>query len=506
MSTPTPAGKTGLSAGLTFTVLCGLLAIPTGLLACTLTSPQFASAFRAVWRAGTWQPLLGQAAAGQIALDGFLFLIIAVMGAVFFLAWRRLDWTRISTRQVIGWSMAMALVLVPVGPFHSRDLFGYINRGVELSQFQLNPNKVSVSAIPDWQTHPMLSDHWIDNPSPYGLAFSWVSGKLIDVSLALNHDRSSPQAFLTAVLLFKLANVVVWLALLLTAAWLLRSSPHADSEPMAKRLALLAWNPLLLLHLIANGHNDGWLGLLALAGLATLRLGPAWACLPLLTTSVLVKFTSIVTLPCAALALLAHKRHWSALLVGMTLSLAITAGLWLLLGQVSNPLNLPLANTQDPLWSRLLHNATLSQHSWHAGLTRLVYYTGKLLLGENHPSLDAIRIPATVFCLLTYLGIYLWLLRRLWQARFHREEAIHLAVWAMASLLLLASPKFNAWYLGMLLPLAVLLPTSHLLYRYLFWLSLTLLFAFTPLENLHLFGPLILLGLPAYFTWGWQRV
>jgi len=67
---------------------------------------------------------------------------------------------------------------------------------------------------------------------------------------------------------------------------------------------------------------------------------------------------------------------------------------------------------------------------------------------------------------------------------------------------ILASPKYHAWYLGMVLPLAVLLPTGGRLRAAVLALGVANLLSFTFVTQAHLLNVALMLGLPLWLVTG----
>lgn len=154
--------------------------------------------------------------------------------------------------------LLLGATLVAVVPFHSSDLYGYINRGAQQSLYGVNPYTVTVAQIDGWRAQPMFHEHWVYNPCPYGFFFARLAAWL--AWLSGGH-------FLWAFLLFKTMNWLVfgaslWLVFLLSGK-LGRKRPWLDAF-------LFGASPLVLLHGLANGHNDLLLAFLLLSSLAAL--------------------------------------------------------------------------------------------------------------------------------------------------------------------------------------------------------------------------------------------
>ncbi len=78
-----------------------------------------------------------------------------------------------------------------------------------------------------------------------------------------------------------------------------RTAPHRRWQA----LLLLSWNPLLLLEIAGNGHNDSALLCFVLLACYFLLAGPRWLTLPALALAMLVNMLALIFLPCFLIAL-----------------------------------------------------------------------------------------------------------------------------------------------------------------------------------------------------------
>jgi len=149
------------------------------------------------------------------------------------------------------WLWVTPLMLAP--PLFSRDAWSYAAQG-NLLREGLNPYATGPSAVPG----PFLNavdPMWADTPTPYGPLFVVLSGGV--VSLASHSVFAS-------VLGMRLLAVV---GVVLLARYIPRLARACGVDPViATWLGLL--NPLVVTHLIGDGHNDALMLGLAVAGLA----------------------------------------------------------------------------------------------------------------------------------------------------------------------------------------------------------------------------------------------
>ena len=62
---------------------------------------------------------------------------------------------------ILGVGLALAIVAVLVPPFHSTDMFGYVNRGWQQVHYHLNPYVYTINDIPHWENDPMITNNWV---------------------------------------------------------------------------------------------------------------------------------------------------------------------------------------------------------------------------------------------------------------------------------------------------------------------------------------------------------
>lgn len=347
---------------------------------------------------------------------------------------------RVQTSQVVWFAALFCVTCAAVYPFHSTDIFGYINRGWQQVHYHLNPYVHTVAEVPGWREDPMIWDHWIYNPNPYGFLFTLLARALTllgggNWALTLG--------------LFKAVNVAAYGF----TGWLVWSgAKHLGHERPTLALYSFLWNPLVLLHHIANGHNDILIGCaLALAAYLVVTGRDVWV-LPTLAAAVMLKYSPVLLVP-AALVYVFKKRGWKTAALGCLL-----AGLVVL--AAAAPF---LADWRQFRLEDIRDNATLIDNSLHSFIIHLYENAARLFkpLAQFHGAIDwGIKTALRGFFAIFLVVIHLRFLRRSSAGRL-------LELWVLVLLVLLCavSSKFNAWYMGMLLPPALFLPERHWLRR-----------------------------------------
>src|SRR5439155_21781335 len=129
-----------------------------------------------------------------------------------------------------------------------------------------------------WQNDPMIREHWIYNPDPYGFLFTLLAWLLCKIGMG--------NWWLT-LFLFKIVNFGAYCA---TALIIWRGVQLLRRKQSVTMLYLFMWSPLILMHCIANGHNDILTGcLVALAIYSAISNRWFWV-IPVLTGAALLKY------------------------------------------------------------------------------------------------------------------------------------------------------------------------------------------------------------------------
>jgi alpha-1,6-mannosyltransferase len=401
---------------------------------------------------------------------------------LYWAGYRTVSQNTIPVSWIIGSGLLMAGIAVLVPPFHSTDVFGYINRGWQQVQYGMNPYVFTVDHIPGWERDPMITDHWVNNPSPYGFLY-------LQIAKALCWLGGGSKAI--TLLVFKLGNLVVHgLTALLVWLGVSRMAGKNAQKPLAGlsaiALYLYLWNPLVLVHGLINAHNDMLMGLfVTLAGFMGIVGSVLWI-LPALMAATLIKYGALVIIPFAVLFLL-KNRAWSALVWGTVLAAAV-----FLLTGVSY-----LPDWQQFHLKEISRNAFVSHGSLHS----LFYSIYKTIGKESIPVLYEQREVARAILKNILLGAYALfygglMFKRLRQAVYPAQQWIWDALLVMAVLVCLVSLKFYPWYLGMFFPLALFLAPGNWLRRFILVLSAAQLLSITFIGQAHLLNFILMTGLP----------
>lgn len=373
-----------------------------------------------------------------------VFIWLAVL-PLLYLFWRGYRIVRdsgdaVRASQVVWFAALFCVACAAVYPFHSTDVFGYINRGWQQVHYQMNPYVYTVAEVPGWRDDPMIWDHWIYNPNPYGFLFTLLARGLT----ALGGGN-----WALTLGLFKAVNAAAYAF----TGWLVWSGAKrlGHERPLLALYSFL-WNPLVLLHHLANGHNDILIGCaLALAAYCVVTGRDVWV-LPCLAAAVMLKYAPVLLVP-AALVYVFKKGGWGTAAAGCLLAALVAAA-------AAAPF---LADWRQFRLEDIRDNATLIDNSLHSFLihtyTNLARLFGPLMQFKEAVN-SGIKAVLRVGFALFLVVVHLRFLRRGTAERL-------LELWALVMLVLMCvvSSKFNAWYMGMLLPPALFLAERHWLRR-----------------------------------------
>ncbi|HSD84055.1 MAG TPA: glycosyltransferase family 39 protein, partial [Anaerolineae bacterium] len=369
----------------------------------------------------------------------------------------------IGLRFVLVTGAALAAVLWLSYPLGAIDVFVYAvyTRGWAL--YGLNPLATAPAQYPASDPWLGLAAEWIDAPSPYGPVWQVLS---------LGAYYAGGGDFLRQVFALKISAIVAYLGCTILIYRLLQ---QIRSDWALAGTIAFAWNPLVLIEVAQNAHNDIVMIFFMLAAVWALTTPPrkhsplvydGLVCL-FLALSVLTKFITIVVVPFFLLVLLSRGQRWPdrfarLLGFGSLLGALLVLGTW-------------------PLWPGWDTWAVV-QGADAAGRSILALLV--LTLRDVFTLSSAFDVARQVLLGL-YVVIYgyaVWrVFKIIWHSKEDRSEALIQQTFASAFsalfwLLLLVMPIFHAWYLVWCFPLAVLLLPQRRLLQAAIVFSITALF------------------------------
>jgi len=374
------------------------------------------------------------------------FAAWGIAGALIILYWAGYRTLQQATRPV-----SLAVVVLPVIallaisfvtiPFDSTDVFQYMSLGWAEAHYGLNPYTNVLRDIPGIERDPMSSaawmesnkNPWLDLPMVYGFTFAafikavaWLGQGNWWLTLALFKFVNVGAFGLTSALIWSLTRVL------------------GQARPDIA-LYLFTWSPLILLHHIANAHNDLLMGALIVLSVWLLNgKGSIWAPAVLMMATML-KYAALPLLP-LALIFIVRKEGWGRAMIGAVA--AVLSGLLLSL----------------PYWGSIgrfrfdLIFAQLSKTT-AGSLYALVYYVYRATsLGslETFGSMLKLVIWIVSLGFVTHAGLQFWKQKKPTLSSLIATCSVILFI-----VIFVASSQFYSWYIGMFLPLALLLDAQH---------------------------------------------
>jgi hypothetical protein len=385
---------------------------------------------------------------------GFVAYLIAalVLFALYIGALRAITRTKqgqISFETIFWGGVSIAVILVFSYPQTAIDLLVYALRTRGWARYGLSPFSAAPEGMPATDPWLGLAGEWADAASPYGPVWEWLS---------LGTYHLSGGSYLGHLFSLKILALLAYAG----SVWLV----YRILDLTRPRRALLgsaffAWNPLVLLESIQNGHNDivmVFFLLIAVWAFTMLIAGtqkhPAML-LELIfvlgfAAAILVKFIPVVVLPFFLLALAWRQPNWPRR-IGVFLTRGLAIALIVILAML-------------PYWLQMEKWALL-----HAGksagrsLIALLVLALRPYLGTN-PAFDYINL----FIYLILGIVYLVSLLQLWRELVANRTGVSRATTIFKATLfasmsvffwyvLLGASTFHAWYLLWFLPLAALL-------------------------------------------------
>jgi hypothetical protein len=412
-----------------FTCLA-LVVGPTTLLFLLASVP--GSTFSGAVPAGATAPSVWRQAAGALGLRHLsspqtaelAYALIAVVCAGFvgvLLASRR---GGLSTRAVVGWSVALIALACVGPPLFSHDLFGYVVYGRLLVFHHANPYVQTPSVAPHDPFYPY--NPWTHLRSPYGPAFTEISAALVWVF------RSAA----ATVAAFKALSGVCWVATVVLAARLGRRQGPARACFAA---AVIGLNPVVILRIVAGGHSDALVALAVIAALTAWYEARPLLVTVFLTFAMLVKIVAVIPFVIFLVASIRALPTTPDRMKNLGKHLAVVIGL-------SIVALLPFGFTPRVL-SAILNEGSFTGGSLRPPEVMIAARAASLLrhVGLSHQVALSNRVIETVFLAVAVLAL-LVLLRR------GETRPVPERVLLALMIFLLCSPWLQPWYLAWFIP------------------------------------------------------
>jgi hypothetical protein len=286
--------------------------------------------------------------ASDTALEADLVRVLALLGIAWLVAWLCAE--RIPAPVLWGAVIASQVVLLLGPPLSLTDIFNYLHYGRMGPRYGLNPYTSLPLAAPHDAAYPY--SNWHHLPSPYGPLFTLIAEALAPLSL--------PVAYWTLKALLLAAS--------LGTLALVASTARRLGLPAKGAVALVAFNPLVLVYGIGGAHGEPLLLLPMVGAIALVVAGreserwrcdaAAGACIVLATG---IKPSAILLVP---LVVLGARRRLPAL-AGAAVAGAVTLAVVVL----AFGGRLPATSIQDRLVTPLSVANVVAALAGHGGLT-----------------------------------------------------------------------------------------------------------------------------------------
>lgn len=336
---------------------------------------------------------------------------------------------QLSGRTVLLLIAAVQALIILGPPLVSTDVFSYQAYGRMGTMYGANPYLDGPHALFLDSIFPYVGAKWSYIPSAYGPAFTLFSYLLAPLSVAASVVAFKAVASVSAIVIVAL----VWHIARLRGV-----------DPV-KAVALVGLNPLLLLYGVGGGHNDLLMLAVSTGAIYLFVSDRARLSGGLLVLSVAIKLTAGLLIPFAAAAGGAEpgrrrrREVWIGVGIGTALMVALSGVVF-----GAGVLN---------LFPTVLRSQ--SEGDWHS-IPGLVGALGPALAGH----IVGYMLEAL------FIGVTVWLLRRVW----HQElDWLNAAGWATLAMLATAG-SLLPWYVSWLLPLAAV-STDRRLIRPTLWLT-----------------------------------
>jgi hypothetical protein len=374
-------------------------------------------------------------------------------------------------RTVIAFGVVFALLGLVSPPFDSPDLYAYANYGWLQHHYHLNPYTRLVSETAGWQHDPMIAGGWANTPCVYGFLFAllarviaWAGGGELGLTIFLFK--------LVAVAAFGATGFLIWAI-----------GTRIGLARVDLALYLYLWNPLIIFHELANGHNDLEMAMFVMLAIWFAAVEFPILTIPALIAGTMIKPFAVVILPFAFLYTLRR-----AGLLRASAGVILGAALWSLaaLPYLADWTSLPIRTSIETF-----HSPNYSLAS--------VAYEAVYAINNFYPLGAFFRFARGASLLVFLLGAGLLIVARLIFFAGRRPEIQDLiaeAVLAEMILILLALNLFYPWHLAAFLPTALLLAPGHWLRHLAIALSMTWLLYFTEGLPLQIINTLIMTALP----------
>jgi hypothetical protein len=367
-----------------------------------------------------------------------------------------------------------------IWPYRGADVWTYVSYGWMQVRYHMSPYGHEMVEVPGYAHDPMLTTSEFEELFPYGPLFAEFA------KLVCRLSGANP---LHALFLFKLANLAAAVAIAALAASV---AAHLGTERRVVVVYLFLCHPLIALEFIGEGHNDLLAAAPVVLAIFLAQRGWLMLVLPAIAIGALVKFLPALAAP-FAFAYVARRRGARAALA----SAAFAATICVL---AAAPY---LIGWTVPIVRRTVSGQFGSFQSLPCSIAYIAVKTIRLT------ALSAVRKPARIYQVVAALGALAYAafftahcLSFARKPMPQLEELIAAITLVLIVLICLARSKYDAWYAGEFLPIALMLGRRHWLSRAAIAISFAGLLEFVLDQYwLPIVDFALLIGIPLAWAW-----
>jgi hypothetical protein len=414
----------------------------------------------------------------------FIVCVSAVLAWLYFAGIKHAARSRMSIIVICAVGFSLIGAMTPA--FDSTDVFFYMATGWGQAHYHMNPYSTSLRETTGAAGDPMIYNQWmarsrnawLDLPLAYGFLFAIIERGIAWLGMG---------NFWATLGLFKLLNLGMHAGTAILLWKACRFFPGVDPKTV---VYLYSWNPLVILEYLANGHNDILVAfLITVAAYAVLRGYSVWT-IPALVLAGLIKYVPVVLVP-FAFVFLVREKSWGAAIRSSCLAVLVAV-----------PLALPyvgdLSSFKYKLILQQLSESTASFHAFLFYCYRALSQVGPAIFISLQTFSNAVQLAMWAF-------FAAFLLREFHAACTEKTPSgltlIERWTSVLFMLIFFVSSKFWAWYIGMLLPLALLMRPESILRNAVIVLSGSHLLSFTSLRRKAIGYFLAATATPFIYAW-----
>jgi hypothetical protein len=354
---------------------------------------------------------------------------------------------------ILGFGLLFGFTLVWLYPITAIDLFNYVVRGRVWAVYGESPMLSSPAKFPQ-DPYLAFAGELGEKVSGYGPLWEII----VQVPLWFGATDMVPGSIsLKLVMLFSYlvcAVLIGWFAvphitspLTLNPTKTTSNLPtHRAAKPVLQpsnptsasliALTFFAWNPLILMQGLGNGHNDIVFMALMVLGIALWQRELWWATALVLTLAALTKISALLMIPLFGIILLRNEPSWRQRILKGLGAMLIGLVTVYLLSSMLGPISKVFKGLLDELTTR-------RGFAIASGL--------RMVLREILPRNAVEAIPRNTASYI-FIIFYVWLLVQLWRNKLNLVTAGFLAYFSQ----LMLGATFRIWYPMWLIPLAAL--------------------------------------------------